>query len=59
VENAEENVANAIRDSYFSTVAPSVVAAACVAKAFRDSNIQFPSIGIEPIKGIDECSVAP
>jgi hypothetical protein len=40
VENAEMNAANVIRDSYFSTVAPSVVAAACVAKAFRDSNIQ-------------------
>ncbi|KAL3786572.1 hypothetical protein ACHAWO_000726 [Cyclotella atomus] len=38
-ENAEMHIANVTKDSHFSAFAPSLVGAACVAMAFRESNV--------------------
>jgi hypothetical protein len=39
VENVEHHLTNATKDSYFSTIAPSVVGAACVALSLKESNL--------------------
>ncbi|KAL3801645.1 hypothetical protein HJC23_013150 [Cyclotella cryptica] len=44
VENSQRHMGNATSDVHFSTFAPSVVGAACVAISFRESNVS-PSSG--------------
>jgi hypothetical protein len=39
IENAEIHLINVTKDSHFSSFAPSVVGAACVALSFRESNV--------------------
>lgn len=39
VESAEKHLVNATKHSYFSTIAPSIVGVACVAMAFKESNL--------------------
>ncbi|KAL3786571.1 hypothetical protein ACHAWO_000725 [Cyclotella atomus] len=38
VESAEQHLVNATKDSYFSTISPSIVGAACVSMAFKESS---------------------
>ena len=43
VEAAEQHLAESIKNSYFSTVAPSILGAACVVKSFKESNARVPA----------------
>ena len=43
VESAEQHLADTIKNSYFSTVAPSILGAACVELSFRESNVSVPA----------------